>query len=54
MEHHIYTTSSNFTPQVKQTRNELQIFDRKLISYKTTHRQSFHLQAIITGETLIS
>jgi len=34
--------SSNFTPQVKQARNQWQIFNRKSISRNTTHRQSLH------------
>jgi len=34
---------SNFTPQVKQARNLMQIFNRRLISRNTTHRQSLHL-----------
>jgi len=41
--------SSNFTPQVKEARNQSQIFNRKSISRNTTHRQSYHLQAVLTG-----
>jgi len=41
--------SSNFTPQVKEARNQSQIFNRKLNSRNTTHRQSYHLQAMLTG-----
>jgi len=41
--------SSNFTPQVKEARNQSQIFNRKSISRNTTHRQSYHLQAKLTG-----
>jgi len=37
---------SNFTPQVKQARNQWQIFDRKSISRNTTHR---HLLQLIVG-----
>jgi len=33
--------SSNFTPQVKQARNQSQIFNRKLISRNTARRQSY-------------
>jgi len=40
--------SSNFTPQVKEARNQSQIFNRKSISRNTTHRQSYHLQAMLT------
>ena len=40
------------TPQLKQARNLSQFFDRKSISRNTTHRQSLHLQAMLTGETL--
>ena len=36
-------SSSNFTPQVKKARNQSQIFNSKLISRNTTHRQSYHL-----------
>jgi len=43
---------SNFTLQVKQARNRLQIIDRKLISRNTMHCQSLHLKALLTGETL--
>jgi len=41
--------TSNFTLQVKEARNQSQIFDRKSISRHTTHRQSYHLQAMLTG-----
>ena len=41
--------SSSFTPQVKQARNQWQNFIRKSISRNTTHRQSYHLQAMLTG-----
>jgi len=44
--------SSNFTPQVNKARNQLQIFNRKSTSRNITHRQSYHLQEILTGETL--
>ena len=47
-----YLYSSNFSPQVKKARNQSQIFNRKSISRNTTHRQSLHLQAMSTGETL--
>jgi len=43
--------SSNFTPQVKEARNQSQIFNRKSTSRNITHRQSYHLQIILTGET---
>jgi len=33
----------NFTPQVKEARNQSQIFNRKSTSRNTTHRQSYHL-----------
>ena len=42
-------SSSNFTPQGKEARNHSQIFNRKSISRNTTHRQSYHLQAMLTG-----
>jgi len=45
----VYLYSSNFTPQVKEARNQSQIFNRKSISRNTTHRQSYHLQAMLTG-----
>jgi len=35
--------ASNFTPQVKEARNQSQIFNRKSISRNITHRQSYHL-----------
>jgi len=38
-----YLYSSNFTPQVKEARNQSQIFNRKSISCDTTQRQSYHL-----------
>ena len=41
--------SSNFTPQVKEARNQSQIFNRKSISRNATHCQSYHLQAMLTG-----
>jgi len=44
-----YLYSSNFTPQVKEARNQLQIFNRKSISRNTTLHQSYHLQAMLTG-----
>jgi len=44
--------SSNFPPQVKEGRNQSQIFNRKSTSRNITHRQSDHLQEILTGETL--
>jgi len=44
-----YLYSSNFTPQVKEARNQSQIFNRKSISRKITHRQSYRLQAMLTG-----
>jgi len=34
---------------VKETRNQSQIFNRKSISRNTTHRQSYHLHAMLTG-----
>jgi len=34
---------------VKEVRNQSQIFNRKSISRNTTHRQSYHLQAMPTG-----
>jgi len=37
---------------VNQTRNQSQIFNRKSISRYTTHRQSYHLQAMPAGEAL--
>jgi len=40
---------NNFTPQVKEARNQSQISDRKFISLNITHRQSYHLQAMLTG-----
>jgi len=43
------TYSSNFTPQVKEARYQSQIFNRKSISRNTTHCQSYHLQAMLTG-----
>jgi len=48
-EHSDRSVSSNFTPQVKEARNQSQIFNRKSISRSTTHRQSYHLQAMLTG-----
>ena len=44
----LYLYSSNFTPQVKEARDQSQIFNRKSISSNTTHRQSYHLQAMLT------
>jgi len=44
-----YLYSSNFTTQVKVVRNQLQNFNRKSISRNTMHRQSYHLQAMLTG-----
>jgi len=44
-----YLYSSNFTPQVKEARNQSQIFNRKSISCNITHRQSYHLQSMLTG-----
>jgi len=41
-----YLYSSNVTPQVKEARNQSQIFNKKSISCNTMHRQSYHLQAI--------
>jgi len=41
--------ASNFTPQVKQARNQSQIFNRKSISRNTTHRQSLHLFQTVLG-----
>jgi len=43
-----WTHSSNFTPQANEARNQSQIFNRKSISRNTTHRQSYHLQAMLT------
>jgi len=34
---------------VKEARNQSQIFNRKSISRNTTHRRSYHLQAMLTG-----
>jgi len=34
---------------VKEARNQSQIFNRKSISRSTTHRQFYHLQAMLTG-----
>jgi len=42
-----YLYSSNFTPQLKQARNLLQIFNRKSISRNTTHRQSLDVRPYI-------
>jgi len=39
-------------PKLKQARSLQQIFNRKSISRNATHRQSLHLQAVLTGETL--
>jgi len=36
---------------VKEARNEAQSFNRKSISRNTTHRQCYHLQAMLTGVT---
>jgi len=47
--HCLFQYSSNFTPWVKEARNRSQIFHRKSISRNTTHRQSYHLQAMQTG-----
>ena len=44
-----YLYSSNFTPQVKEACNQSQICNRKSISRNTTHRQFYHLQAMLTG-----
>jgi len=44
--------SSNFTPQVKEARNQSQIVNKKSISRNTTHRQSLNLQAMLRGEML--
>jgi len=33
----------NFSPQVKEARDQLQSFNRKLISHNAMHRQSLHL-----------
>jgi len=41
--------ASNVTPQVKEARNRSQIFNRKSISRNTTHRLSYHPQAMLTG-----
>jgi len=41
--------SSNFTPPVKEARNQSEFFNRKSISSNTTRRQSYHLQAMLTG-----
>jgi len=48
--HRVY--SSNFTLLAKQVRYLSQIFNRKSNSRNITHRQSFHLQAMTTGETI--
>jgi len=34
---------------VKEARNQSQIFNRKSISRNTTHRQSYHLPAMLTA-----
>jgi len=34
---------------VKDARNQSQILNRKSISHNITHRQSYHLQAVLTG-----
>ena len=34
---------------MKEARNQSQIFNRKSISRNTTHRQSYHLKAMLTG-----
>jgi len=34
---------------VKEVRNQSQIFNRRSISRNTPHRQSYHLQAMLTG-----
>jgi len=34
---------------VKEARNQSLFFNRKSISCNTTHRQSYHLQAMLTG-----
>jgi len=34
---------------VKEARNQSRNFNRKSISLNTTHRQSYHLQAMLTG-----
>ena len=34
---------------MKEARNQSRIFNRKSISRNTTHRQSYHLQAVLTG-----
>ena len=44
-----YLYSSNFSPQVKEARSQSHIFNRKSISRNTTHRQSYHLQEMLTG-----
>jgi len=41
--------TGNFTPHVKEARNQSQSFNWKSISRNTTHRQSYHLQAMLTG-----
>ena len=46
---YIPVLSSNFTPQVKEARNQSQFFNRKSSSRNTTHRQAYHLQAMLTG-----
>ena len=43
-----YLYSSNFTPQVKEARNQSQDFNKKSISRNTTQHQSYHLQAMLT------
>ena len=45
-----YLYSSNFTPQVKEARDQSQIFSRKSISRNTTSSSVYlHLQAMLTG-----
>jgi len=42
-----FNHSSNFTPQVKDARNQSQIFNRKSISRNTTYRQTSYSNRIL-------
>jgi len=44
-----YLCSSNFTPHVKQARNQSQLFNRKSISRNITHRQSLKSEGFFQG-----
>ena len=47
------TTASNFTPQVKEAKNQSQIFNRNSTSRNTTHRQSSHLIQIDEDQNFV-